>query len=85
MCKMPEKTTTALNIPLALRQCLCQLDFMTNVLITSVVQSFYAWRVYCLSDGHQWQKPLVAFILATSLAQLCDGLSEATFHWFWVF
>ncbi|KAH0580129.1 hypothetical protein H2248_002935 [Termitomyces sp. 'cryptogamus'] len=61
VCKLPEKTSTAGNIALGAAGCVT-----INVIITTLVQSFYAWRVYCLSVGRRWQKPLVAFICTAS-------------------
>ncbi|KAG5734050.1 hypothetical protein E4T56_gene9462, partial [Termitomyces sp. T112] len=70
VCKMPEKTeSTALEFSLG-----TAVSITITLVITSAVQSFYAWRVYRLIVGHRWQKPLVASILTTSLAQLCTGL-----------
>ncbi|KAH0588494.1 hypothetical protein H2248_004328 [Termitomyces sp. 'cryptogamus'] len=68
--KMPEKTFEALNITLGTGF----FELITTIIVTAV-QSFYAWRVYHLSNGHRWQKPLVTFILATSLVQLGTGLT----------
>ncbi|KAH0585306.1 hypothetical protein H2248_008547 [Termitomyces sp. 'cryptogamus'] len=52
-------------------------DCYNNHIVTSIVQSFYVRRLYRLGNMHPWQKPIVAFILTTSLAQLCTGLVVA--------
>ncbi|KAG6871559.1 hypothetical protein C0995_003075, partial [Termitomyces sp. Mi166 len=70
VCKMPDKTSTAFHINLG-----TAVSITITLVITSAVQSFYAWRVYRLSAGYRSQKPLVGFILATSLSQLCTGLT----------
>ncbi|KAG5717876.1 hypothetical protein E4T56_gene1489 [Termitomyces sp. T112] len=70
VCKLPENISIALDVPLGSAG-----SITATIAITSIVQSFYAWRVYRLSVGHQLQKPLVAFILVTSLAQLGAGLA----------
>ncbi|KAG5722138.1 hypothetical protein E4T56_gene7027 [Termitomyces sp. T112] len=70
VCKLPENVFTAFNITWEVAA-----SITITLIITSAVQSFYAWRIYCLSARYRWRKALVAFILATSLAELGAGLT----------
>lgn len=69
-CKLPENNIKALSVASGFA-----VSVTITAIITIIVQSFYAWRVYTLSIWRQVKYPVVAFILATSFAEFCLGLA----------
>jgi len=50
-------------------------SFALTVIITSLVQAFYGWRVWSISNLRRWRKPVVGIIAATSFTQFCLGIA----------
>ncbi|KAG6858262.1 hypothetical protein C0995_001304 [Termitomyces sp. Mi166 len=71
VCKMPEKTSTAIDI---------SVGFTVSITFTVIITAMLLRMESLFSAGHRWRKPLVAFILTASLSQLGVGMSEASFH-----
>ncbi|KAF8069226.1 hypothetical protein FPV67DRAFT_1111484 [Lyophyllum atratum] len=50
-------------------------SFGLTVIITSLVQAFYGWRVYSISNLHKWRKFAVGLIALTSFVQFGFGVA----------
>ncbi|KAG6901399.1 hypothetical protein C0995_012429 [Termitomyces sp. Mi166 len=71
--KLPKNILLAVNADIPLGSAVSVAMTFTTA---TLVQSFFALRVYRLSAGNRWQKLLVAFMLVTALVQFGIGLGE---------
>jgi len=76
-CKFPPNTPHVLNIALSFGGA-----FTMIVILTSVVQGFYAWRAWTLSQRHPWRKPIVGAIIVLSFLQFVFGIGNNVYLYF---
>ncbi|KAF8069211.1 hypothetical protein FPV67DRAFT_1110612 [Lyophyllum atratum] len=68
-CKVPENTPQALIVPRTYI-----VSFGLTIIITSLVQALYGWRVWSVSKLHRWRDIMVLSIGVTSFAQFALGV-----------
>ncbi|RDB26984.1 hypothetical protein Hypma_005046 [Hypsizygus marmoreus] len=74
VCKVPEKLAGMFLIRTTFAA-----SFAITVVLTSLVQGFYAWRVWSVSNLHKFRMPIVGIIVATSFTQFCLGITADVF------
>ncbi|KJA20890.1 hypothetical protein HYPSUDRAFT_769623 [Hypholoma sublateritium FD-334 SS-4] len=70
VCKLPENIQGLFHF-----RTTWTASFGLTVLITSMVQGFYCWRIWTFSLKVKWRIPVVTLIVASSFGQLCIGMT----------